>query len=356
MFPTTSEEAMAVFRLLVLFIFLAGFLGCSNEEQKSSPPKQDGLSKGGEGKIKVGFVSNNAAEFWTIAEAGTAKAAREFDVDVAFLRPPNGTAAEQKSMIEDLLTQDVKAIAISVNDPKNQHNFLNQIAAKVPLITQDNDAPHSKRLCYLGTNNYEAGKAVGKLVKEAMPEGGKIAIFVGRPDALNAQERRQGVLDELAGQKDAPGPEKFGKYTLHHPPAYYDYVDLNKCKEQAADALTQLQDEDNVCLIGLWQYNPPAIYQAVKQAGKLGKVKIVGFDEHDTTLLAIKDGHIFGTVVQNPFEFGYQSVRIMTALAKNDRSVLPRDGILHIPHRVFTRETVEPFQKELRKLLGKGST
>ena len=73
------------------------------------------------------------------------------------------------------------------------------------LITQDNDAPRTRRKLYLGTDNYEAGKAVGKLVKEAMPEGGTIAIFVGQPDPINAKERRQGVLDELAGKKDAKG-------------------------------------------------------------------------------------------------------------------------------------------------------
>lgn len=338
---------------VLLSLTLTWLTGCSTDADKSAPTKKGNVAKNGKDKIKVGFVSNNTGEFWTIAEAGSNKAAGELDVEVIFRRPNPGTAAEQKRTIEDVLTQEVKAIAISVNDPKNQRNFLNEIAAKVPLITQDNDAPDTKRLCYLGTDNYKAGKEVGKLVKEAMPQGGKIAIFVGQPDAQNAQERRQGVLDELAGTKNAKGPEKFGKHTLHHPPAYFDYVDAQKCKEQAADALTQLQDEDNVCLVGLWQYNPPAIYQAVKQAGKLGKVKIVGFDEHDTTLLAIKDGHIYATVVQNPFEFGYQSVKIMTALAKGDQSVLPKDGILHIEHRVIKRDNVEEFHKELRKLLKK---
>ncbi len=162
----------------------------------------------GKGKgDKVGFVSNNAAEFWTIAEAGTVEAAREFKVDVEFRRPQKGTAAEQKVLIDGLLNQEVKAIAVSVNDPKNQHDYLNEIAAKVPLITQDNDAPQSKRLCYIGTDNYEAGKAVGRLVKKALPDGGTIAIFVGRSEALNAQERTQGVLDELAGEKNAQGKE-----------------------------------------------------------------------------------------------------------------------------------------------------
>jgi ribose transport system substrate-binding protein len=156
-----------------------------------------------EGRIKVGFVSNNPAEFWTIAEAGTRKAARDLGVEVLFRRPKNPTAADQKQIIEDLLTQGVQAIAISVIDPANQKEFLNQVADKVPLITQDNDAPDTRRKCYIGTDNYEAGTAVGKMVKEAMPEGGSVAIFVGQPDPLNARQRRQGVLDELAGKKDA---------------------------------------------------------------------------------------------------------------------------------------------------------
>jgi ribose transport system substrate-binding protein len=305
---------------------------------------------GGSGKTKVGFVSNNAAEFWTIAEAGTQQAAKELDVEVLFRRPPNGTAAEQKDIIEDLLTRRVKALAISVNDPENQRDFLDRIAERVPLLTQDNDAPDSKRLCYLGTDNYEAGKDVGKLVKEVMPQGGTIAIFVGKPDPLNARQRRQGVLDELAGQKDAPGPA-YGKYTLLD--TYYDYVDFKKAKDNAADALTKLRAEANVCLIGLWQYNPPTILSAVKDAGKEGKVHIVAFDEHENTLVGIKDGHIYATVVQQPYKFGYESVKLMTALAKGDRSGLPAGGILHIPHLILKKDNVEQFHQELNRLLGK---
>ena len=301
-------------------------------------------------KVRVGFVSNNAAEFWTIAEEGTKKAAGELGVEVLFRRPPNGTAAEQKDIIEDLLTRRVQAIAISVNDPKNQADFLNRIADRIPLITQDNDAPDSKRLCYIGTNNYEAGREVGKLVREALPNGGTIAIFVGKPDPLNARERRQGVLDELAGQKDASGPD-YGEYKLLD--TYYDYVDFKKAKDNAADALTKLRDEPNVCLIGLWQYNPPTILSAVEDAGKAGKVHIVAFDEHENTLIGIQKGFIDATVVQQPYKFGYESVKLMTALAKGDRSGLPRDGILYVPHLVVKKDNVEKFHQDLNALLGK---
>ncbi len=315
---------------------------CGNDTQSGKGPM-----------IKVGFVSNNAAPFWTIAEAGTSEGAKKYGVEVLFRRPQNGTASEQKKIIEDLLTQDVKGIAISVNDPKNQTDFLNEVAARVPLLTQDNDAPESKRLCYVGTDNYTAGQEAGKLVRAAMPDGGTIAIYVGRPDAINGQERRQGVLDILARQKNAPGPEKYGKYTLYNPPAFYDYVSQQKCKDQAADTLTALQGVERVCLIGLWEYNPPALLRAVEGAGKLGQVAIVAFDENEATLQGVKDGHIFGTVVQQPYLFGMESVRLMAAVARGDRSVIPADGKLYIPHKVITKSNVDEFRKDLHAKLGK---
>ena len=300
---------------------------------------------GGGGKTPIAFVSNNAFDFWTIAEAGCKKAQGELpDFEVIVKKPANGTAADQKEIIDALMAQGVKGIAISVIDPKNQTNYLNRIADKVPLLTQDNDAPESKRLCYIGTNNYEAGKAVGKLVKEAMPDGGTVAIFVGQIEPLNARERKQGVLDELAGKKDATG-ETFGKYKLHG--TFTDNTDVRRAKENALNALNALQGEKHVALVGLWAYNPPAMLSAYKDFTGPNKsgVRMVGFDENAETLRGIEDGQIYATVVQDPFGFGYESMKMLAALAKGDKSVLPPDGVRYVPHQVITRDGGEGRKK-----------
>jgi ribose transport system substrate-binding protein len=321
----------------------------------------------GPARTKVAFVTNNPETFWTIAEKGCAKAEKEFGVEVLFRKPDSGDASRQTDIINNLINQDIKALAVSVINPKGQTGHLKEIAAQIPLITQDNDAPDSGRLCYIGTNNYKAGRAVGQLVKEVLPEGGVLAVFVGQTEPLNARQRRQGLLDELA---DNPPPKDineielsddgkmYGKYRLHR--TYTDQpIGSQRATENAADALTDLADEKDLCFIGLWAYNPPAILSAVRDKGKLGKVKIVGFDEHDATVQGIIDGHIYGTVVQNPYEFGYRAVQMMAALAKGDRSVLPKDGILYVPHRVITKDggkdriPAAKFQKELNELLGK---
>jgi ribose transport system substrate-binding protein len=325
----------------------------------------------GSGKPQVAFVTNNPESFWNIAEAGCRKAESEEDVEVVFKRPSKGDPAIQGELIDSLVRQKVKALAVSVIDPKGQKEHLNEVAAKVPLLTQDNDAPESKRLCYIGTNNYAAGRTVGKLVKEAMPEGGAIAIFVGSLDPLNARQRRQGVLDELADH-DAPDNinefensedgKTYGKYRLHK--TYTDQPEgSKKAVENASTALKALGQEDHVCMVGLWAYNPPAILTALKDKDKEGKVKVVGFDEDETTLQGIADGHIYATVVQDPYQFGYQAVKMMAAIARGDRSSVPSNGLKYIDHRIIAKDAgekdgmkrlpVAEFRKELHKLLGK---
>jgi ribose transport system substrate-binding protein len=330
------------------------------------------------GKPKVAFVSNNPESFWTIAEAGANKAAAEADVELLFRRPQQGDVSKQREVVEGVLGQGAKAVAVSVIDPKNQKEYLDKVAGKVQLLAVDNDAPDTKRVCYIGTDNYEGGRAVGRLVKEALPDGGTIAIFVGQLEALNARQRRQGVIDELAGEKDAKvedgatyGKEK--KYKLSR--TYLDQPEgAQKAKENARAAVQDLKDEANVCMVGLWAYNPPAILSAVNdkvQEGKLkrGQIKIIGFDENEETLQGIADGDIAGTVVQNPYQFGFQSVTLMAALVRGDRSKVPADGIVPIAFRIITKDggkeypetvhgekksvPVKEFRDQLHELLGK---
>ena len=87
----------------------------------------------------------------------------------------------------------VKGIAISPVDPLNQKPFIDELAGKIAVITCDSDIPGSKRKCYIGTDNVAAGRQAGKMIKEVLPNGGKIMLFVGKQDTQNAKERIQGI-------------------------------------------------------------------------------------------------------------------------------------------------------------------
>ena len=150
---------------------------------------------------KFAFITNVADPFWSHAEAGCYVAAKEFGLAVEFQMNSANDIAGQKKIVESILNEgDCKGIAISVLNPDNQTTMINNAAGQMPVITVDTDAPDSKRLFCLGTDNYQAGRELGKLIKKSMPEGGKIMIYVGKIDQLNAIQRRDGLLDELGGQ------------------------------------------------------------------------------------------------------------------------------------------------------------
>ena len=291
-------------------------------------------------KLKLAFVTNNPADFWTIARKGCEQADAELaNVEVEFKIPSDGTAAEQRRIVDDLMAKGVDGIAISPVDPTNQTQMINDLAKQILIITQDSDAPASDRACYLGTNNRAAGNQAGELIKQALPQGGKIMVFVGKMDAENAQARFKGIQDALQGSN------------VQILDVRTDDTDTVRAKANAADTLVKYSDI--AALVGLWNYNGPAILNAVKDAGKVGQVKIVCFDEDDATLAGVKDGSIFATVVQQPYEFGYQSVQLMARVLGGDRSIIPADKLKIIPTVVIKKDNVDEFTKKINQLRGR---
>ncbi len=320
------STAIALVCLLAVTLTLTGCGGKDKDKDK------DKIKAAGT-PVKVAFITNNASPFWVIAKAGVMAAEKEFNATCQVLMPPNGSVDEQKQYLEDLVTRRVSGVAISPKDSTNQIADLNRAATAMNLICHDSDAPGSNRLAYVGSNNVSAGRAAGELIKEALPNGGKIMLFVGSIDAQNAQERRQGIQEVLKGSNI----EIVGVRT--------DETDRKKAQDNVAD--TFIANPDIACLVGLWSYNGPMIVEATRKAGKLGMVKIVAFDEEEETLKAVKEGHVHGTVVQDPYMFGYESVRILAALARNEDAKIPANKVVEVPVKKIKSDNVDEFKKEL---------
>ncbi|MDF1753824.1 MAG: sugar-binding protein [Verrucomicrobiales bacterium] len=303
---------------------------------------------------RFAFVTNGVADFWTIAEAGARAAGEDFGVDTQILMPSGIT--DQKQMLEDLITRGVDGIAVSPIDPSNQTEIINQAAEAAALVTHDSDAPDSNRLLYIGMDNYTAGRMCGQLVKEALPDGGSIMIMIGRMEQDNAKRRRQGVIDELMDRSedpsryDPPGTKIEGdKYTILD--TLTDQFDRSKAKANAEDTLSRYPEVS--AMVGLFAYNPPAILQALEQAGKLNTVKVIAFDEDAETLAGIQSGAVYGTVVQNPYQYGYKSIELLKAIESGDKSMIPEDRFINIEGRQIRKDNVDEFWADLKIKTGK---
>lgn len=341
---------------MVAAVLLACTWGCAK-----SKPDASGSSGTNEGNAKdkhhYAFITNAVASFWVIGEAGAMAAGEEVGAKVSVLMPSEG-ASGQKRMIEDMLAKGVDGMAVSPIDPENQNDLLNKAAQVTKLITHDSDAPGCDRLAYVGMDNYVAGRLCGELVDEALPDGGKIAIFIGRLEQDNAKRRRQGVIDQILGRShdasryDPPDtPIKEGKW--HIVGTYTDQFDRAQGKANAEDAMSL--HPDLAGMVGLFVHNPPLMLEALKQGDKLGKIKVIGFDEADETLQGIKDGYVVGTVVQNPYEYGRQAIILIDGLAHGktlEEMNVPADRFINIPARKIRQDNVDSFWAEMKKNLG----
>ena len=311
-----------------------------------------------DGTPNFAFITNGVADFWEHAQAGAEMAGAELGVDVSVIMPSSIT--DQTRKIQDLLTRGTDGIAISPIDPENQVQTINEAAAQTNLITHDSDAPQTNRLVYIGMDNYEAGLMCGRTLRDALPEGGEIMIFVGRLDQDNAKRRRQGCIDAVLGREpdptrnDPPGgvaKSDDGKYVILG--TMTDQFDRAKAKANAEDALTR---HPNVsAMVGLFEYNPPLILEALDRSGKLGEVKVMAFDENSATLQGIKNGTVIATIVQNPYQYGYRSIHVLHELHKGNKAVIPENRFIDIPARVIDASNVDQFWQEIKDRLAKGT-
>lgn len=294
--------------------------------------------KGGNQKVlKLAFVTNNASEFWKIAANGVKKYENEAKVQVDIKMPPNGKTEEQNQILENLVSQGYDGIAVSVIAPKDQVAVLNRAAEKTKLITFDSDAADSKRILYVGTINYEAGKKLGEQIVKLLPNGGKMAVFVGTFSAANAAERLKGIEDAIKG-KNIEIVEK-----------REDQTDRAKARKNVEDIVNNSALGVNL-VCGLWSYNGPAIADALEGSGKKGKVLAAVFDEEAGTLKAIASGTVSCTVVQHPFEMGYQSSKWIHELATDfdkAKAKIPADKIVNTGVEIIEKGNVADFEKRL---------
>ena len=85
---------------------------------------------------------------------------------------------------------------------------------------------------------------------------------------------------------------------------------------------------------------------------KLGAVTVIAFDEDPITLGAVREGSFAGTVVQDPYQWGYQGMKLMAAYLKGDKSRVPADGLIIVPTQVIDKSNVDAFEMQLKERVG----
>ena len=253
--------------------------------------------------------------FFDQARDGCMKRAKELgNVECIYKGPIEHEPATQAQIIQDFVTQKVDGLAISVADVASMTKSIDAAtAAGIPVVTFDADAPGSKRIAYIGTNNKDFGLALGKQLLQLRPEGGKYAMISGGPGAKNLAERVDGVHEALKGSKWV---EVSGSPTFCND-------DSALAVQQMTDLRTATPDLAAIVPVGGWPMFAPEGYKAFVNKNKkdidAGKFTLVVADTLKMQLELLRDGYSNALTGQRPFEMGEKAMDILLAIKKGEK-------------------------------------
>ena len=223
-------------------------------------------------------------------------------VDVIYTGSVASDAVEQVRVMEDIIAKGVDGIGVSCNDPTALVDVIDMaIAAGIPVMTWDSDAPESKRFAYLGVENYAGGKAAAELLIKYMGKDGKVALLTGVPGALNLEERIRGFKD---GIKDYPGIKVVTTVAC--------YDDINQGVQVVEEAMQAHPDLNGWFFVGLWpMFAGRGAMPLWEEASLAGRLKNVAFDTLPVELEWMKDGLVVGLVGQKYWGWGYDTIQML---------------------------------------------
>lgn len=292
---------------------------------------------------RIVLITNGSSPFWDAADRGSQEAGEKHGVKVEFLRN-DATEAGQIERLEQLAGQkDVKGIGISLID-ENATGVIDQMKVLrekgVHVITFDADGPEDCREAFVGTNNLEAGRALGQATAAIRPDGGSTVCFVGIKGSQNARERLQG-FSEGAGEK------------IKVVDVMEDQVDESKARNNVTSAIQNHPDLN--ILTGIWSYNAPAIADIVEGANRRKDFAVVVFDAEPNAIGAMGRGLIDVMLVQNPYEMGYQGVTLLNAMIQNDsatiKEMLKEGNVYDTGFKVVVPDAKSPVESPVKTTL-----
>jgi ribose transport system substrate-binding protein len=334
----TRESRLATSRRSALVALLVGVTaacgtGCGQRQDAGGDVASGGAQAGVKRFV---FITNGDDPFWDACNAGLVEGATQFGLEARGLRvvmeKNNGTAQGQIEKLRQYGSQsDIAGVAISVIQADNVaivEEMRNLAAKGVKVITVDGDvnrdAFRDARPFYIGTDNIVGGRLLGQAARAILTARGRSSggyvQFAGFTDNDNARARMNGF-------KEAVGD---GFHEVDRMP---DGMDLSKARDNVRTAL--VNHPDLVALVGIWAYNAPAIAEVMEERGVRAAadgppMTAITFDAQATALERMAEGKIDAMVVQNPFEMGVQTVRLLLAMHTADEATIaemfPRRG------------------------------
>lgn len=258
-------------------------------------------------------AANTKLAYWQSAAAGLDKIAKEYDVHAEMRGPTTFDPQDEVTEFRSVVALKPAGILVSVADAKLMQPEIDAaLSAGIPVITLDSDAPNSKRLYFIGTNNRQAGRLGGRALVEKMGGKGNVVFFTN-PDQPNLDDRLNGYKDILATSPNIHIKEVVdikGQST-----AAFDYTEhaLPLTGKDRVDAFVCLEASAG-----------PEVGEVLRRGNVKDRV-VIAMDLNQDTLNDVKQGIIAATIAQKPFTMAYFGVKMLDELYHNPLPSLTRD-------------------------------
>ncbi len=340
----TAERRSNVPRVIIWFLVIAALVAGAVVYTRVEPTAAP---------VRIALVTADSDPYWDAVIEGAEATANDVGAELVVFRS-NGELSDQTKHLNAVAAGNFSGLAVSPVDGSRQALAIRAMAEAMPVVTIDADSELSGRLCFVGPDNYTAGRRCGDLMKEAAPGGANIVIICGPVEKENGRLRRQGFIDEMLSRSFVPerpmdpleGKLANGAYTVLG--TYVDPIDPEQAKANVTAALEKYPELD--AIVGLYAYHIPAAVAALEEAGRMDSVRIVGFDDNEATLAGIADGRVFGTIAQDQYSYGRASVRLLADVARAGATgryvAVPMKGHINYPPIMVKRDGLEAFMSE----------
>jgi ribose transport system substrate-binding protein len=260
----------------------------------------------------VFVAANLQVPYWQAAGAGFTKAGNQLKVRTDFLGPNTYDPKAERDALDQAVQQKATGILLGVTDPGLLKDSIDKaVAAGIPVLTMDSDAPMSKRLFFLGTNNYQVGVTGGLRLAQELKGKGNVVVFT-MPDQHNMQDRLHGYRDAL---------ERTPNIKIVR------VVDIQGDPRIAFDTTTQIlgKEKDQVdAFVCLEAQSGKEVAGVLNSYHVVGKV-VMAMDTDPETLELIRSGAIAATISQKPYTMAFVGMQMLDNLYHHKPSNLETD-------------------------------
>jgi ribose transport system substrate-binding protein len=316
--------------MLLLALAAATVVACGDDDEGGGGGAADGDGKSYKMTLIAGVKGD---EFYITMNCGAQEAAKKVGATLEFQGPDQFDAAQQTPIVDAVAAKSPDAILIAPTDTKALFAPITQAAAnsKIVLVDTTLEDP-SMAVSQIASDNLEGGREAGRTLLELIGGKGKVLVVNVKPGISTTDQRGQGFEEEVEGK---PGVEYLGQEYSQDDPAIAAQI--------VTSTLSKHPDLKGIFATNLFSAEGAA--SGLRQAGKLGEVKIVGFDAGPKQVKDLEDGLVQALIAQKPADIGRQGVEQAYA-ALEGQETTPEIGT---DFEVITKENLSEMQDVLYK-------